>query len=52
MKAARAPDIGERMTVDGGEPLGTTPDEFARHLAAEVIRWQKVVLQAKIRLDG
>jgi tripartite-type tricarboxylate transporter receptor subunit TctC len=51
VKAAKAPDIGERMLADGGEPLGTTPDEFGRHLASEVARWHKVVRDAKIRRE-
>jgi len=51
VKAARAADIAERMAADGGEPLGTTPEEFGRHLAAEVARWHRVVKEANIKLD-
>lgn len=51
VKAARAPDISERMTATGGEALGSTPEEFGRHLATEVSRWRKVVQQANIRLN-
>ena len=51
VKAAKAPDITERMIADGGEPLGTTPEEFARLLATEVARWREVVREAKIKLD-
>ena len=51
VKAARSPDISERMAADGGEALGSTPDEFARHLAAEINRWHKVVKDANIRLE-
>jgi tripartite-type tricarboxylate transporter receptor subunit TctC len=51
VKAARSPDIAERMVADGGEPLGSTPEEFARLLAGEVARWQRVVREARIKLD-
>jgi tripartite-type tricarboxylate transporter receptor subunit TctC len=51
VKAAKSPDIAERMVADGGEPMGSTPEEFAKLLAQEVTRWQRVVLEAKIRLD-
>lgn len=51
VKAAKTPDLGERMASDGGEALGTTPEEFARHLASEIMRWQKVVRDANIRLE-
>ncbi len=51
VKAARAPDIGERMAADGGEPLGTTPDQFRQHLIDEIARWRKVVQVAGIRVE-
>jgi tripartite-type tricarboxylate transporter receptor subunit TctC len=51
VKAARAPELAERMAADGGEALGTTSDEFARHLAGEINRWHKVVRDARIRLE-
>ena len=51
VKAAKAPELGERMVADGGEALGTTPEEFARHLASEINRWHKVVRDARIRLE-
>ena len=51
VKAARAPDIGERMAGDGGEPLGTTPEQFRQHLADEIARWRKVVQVAGIRVE-
>ena len=51
VKAAKLPDIAERMATDGGEALGSTPDEFARHLATEMSRWQNVVREANIRLE-
>ncbi len=51
VKAAKAPDIGERMVADGGEPLGTTPDQFRQHLIDEIARWRKVVQVAGIRVE-
>jgi tripartite-type tricarboxylate transporter receptor subunit TctC len=51
VKAAKAPDVVERMAAEGGEALGTTPEEFGRYLAAEMQRWQKVVRDANIKLE-
>ncbi len=51
VKAARLPDIGERMAGDGGEPLGTTPEQFRQHLMHEIARWRKVVQAAGIRVE-
>jgi tripartite-type tricarboxylate transporter receptor subunit TctC len=51
VKAAKAPEVVERMALEGGEALGTTPEEFGRYLAAEMQRWQKVVRDANVRLE-
>jgi len=51
VKASQSPDIVERIAPDGGEPVGSTPEEFGRHLAAEIIRWRKVVKDADIKIE-
>jgi len=51
VKASRSPDIVERIAPDGGEPVGSTPEEFGRHVAAEIIRWRKVVKDADIKVE-
>jgi len=35
----------------GVEPVGSTPDDLARHIASEVERWGKVVAQAGIKSE-
>ena len=42
-KAARSPDVGERLRDDGGEPVGSTPEEFRQLIAREIPRWRKLV---------
>jgi tripartite-type tricarboxylate transporter receptor subunit TctC len=51
MKAARSPDIRQRLLDQGAEPIGNTPEEFAEALRAEVARWQQVVAASGIRAD-
>ncbi len=51
VKAAKAADINERMVADGGEALGTTPEQFRQHLIDEIARWRKVVQVAGIRVE-
>ena len=51
VKAAKAADIAERMAADGGEPLGSTPEQFRQHLIDEIARWRKVVQVAGIRVE-
>ena len=46
--ALQAPSIREKMAVDGVQPVGSTPDEFARFLRAETDKWGKVVRAAGI----
>ena len=50
-KAARAPDVTERLASDGGEPVSGSPERFQQHLANEIARWRKVVREANIRVD-
>jgi tripartite-type tricarboxylate transporter receptor subunit TctC len=51
LKALGRPDVRERLIGLGAEPAGTTPEEFAAFIAAEVDKWGKVVKEAKIRID-
>jgi tripartite-type tricarboxylate transporter receptor subunit TctC len=51
VNASQSPDIVERIAPDGGEPVGSTPEQFGRHLAAEIIRWRKVVKDADIKVE-
>ena len=44
-------DIAKRFAADGGEPVGSTPEEFRKLIAAEVPRWRKVVENARISVE-
>ena len=44
----KQPDLVQRFEADGGEVVGSTPDEFGRFLAVEVDKWRKVVKAAGI----
>lgn len=47
----KQPELRDRLAADGSEPLGTTPEEFGRHLKAEIEKWAKVVKAAGIRAE-
>lgn len=47
----RTPEMRERFAKEGQEAIGTTPEEFARFIAAEVAKWSKVVRAAGIKAD-
>ena len=41
----------ERFATLGIEPVGNTPEQFAEQIKSDLVRWGRVVEQAKIRLD-
>ncbi len=45
----RAPKIREVLAAMGAEPIGNSPDEFARTLRDEMAKWAKVVKVAGIK---
>ena len=47
--AMRSPDVSKQMLAQGFEPVGNTSAEFAKFIAAEIPRWEKVVKNAGIR---
>ena len=42
-KGARSPDMQKRLSDQGAEPVGSTPEEFSAMLKEEVARWAEVV---------
>lgn len=50
-KAAAAPDIADRLAEDGGAAIGSSPAEFSRHLADEIVRWQKLAKASGMKLE-
>jgi tripartite-type tricarboxylate transporter receptor subunit TctC len=51
VRSARAQDVVERLAPDGGEPVGSTSEEFARFIAADMARWSKLVKETGMRFD-
>jgi tripartite-type tricarboxylate transporter receptor subunit TctC len=46
-----APDFKERLATLGAEPAPMKPDEFARHVRADIQRWAKVVKESGATAD-
>jgi tripartite-type tricarboxylate transporter receptor subunit TctC len=42
-RAAKAPDVRQRLIDMGAEPVGNSPEAFGRELKEEVARWAEVV---------
>ena len=41
-QALRTPDLQQRLSSEGCEPVGNTPEQFAAYLKLEMTRWAKV----------
>ena len=50
-KAARAPDVVERLQRDGVDPIGGTPQELATLIARELPQWRDLAKAANIKLE-
>ncbi len=50
-RAVRSPDLRERFTAIGNDPLGTTPEEAATRIKQESARYSVVIKQANIRSE-
>ena len=48
-KAVKAPDSLKRLQGDAAEPIGSTPEQFAKFIAVEQGRWQKVLKRAQVK---
>jgi len=48
-RAVAMPDMVEQFTKQGMAPVANQPDEFARHLQAELDRWAQVIKDAGIK---
>ena len=49
LKALSAPDVTERLTAQGYQTVGNTPQEFAQIINTEIARWKTVVKTARIK---
>ena len=50
-RTARTPEIASILALEGAEPVGNSPEEFAVVIRTEIGRWQKLVGSAGIKED-
>lgn len=48
-RVVKLPDITQRFQLDGAEPVGSTPGEFAAFLKTEMQKWRGVIRDAGIK---
>lgn len=45
------PETRKRLAGEGAESLNVTPDQFAKHIAAEIVKWGTVTKDANIKAE-
>lgn len=45
------PDTRARITADGSEPVGSTPEQFRKFLHADMAKWAKIVRESGAKVD-
>lgn len=45
----KQPDINERLSKEGADPVGSSPQEFGRFMQQEIEKWRKVIRAAGIQ---
>jgi tripartite-type tricarboxylate transporter receptor subunit TctC len=48
----RQPDVRDRLIAEGVDPVGSTPEELAALIKAELEKWPKLLKQTGINLDA
>ena len=51
LRAIATPEMRERLAGGGLEPAPNTPEEFGRMIAAELLRWNQVIREARIKQE-
>lgn len=51
VKIARRPDMKDKLTGEGGDVVGSTPEEFAAHIKTELASSAKLVKSANVKPD-
>jgi tripartite-type tricarboxylate transporter receptor subunit TctC len=47
----KSAEVREKLAADGAEPVGSTPEQFAAFIKAEIDKWSKVVKAAGITVE-
>jgi tripartite-type tricarboxylate transporter receptor subunit TctC len=51
VKALKSPDVREFITKEGGDPVGSSPDELAKYFKREVDKYAKVIKAGNITAE-
>jgi tripartite-type tricarboxylate transporter receptor subunit TctC len=49
-KVIQQPDVQQRLTAIGFEPVGSTTDQFSKYIASEMAKYDKIIKDANIKV--
>jgi len=52
VKALAVPSVKENLGRQGVEPVGSSPEEFAKMIRGEWVKWEKVIKAAGLKGQG
>jgi tripartite-type tricarboxylate transporter receptor subunit TctC len=47
----KQPEVRDRLSKEGADPVGSSPQEFGSYIKAEIAKWSKVIRSAKIQAN-
>ena len=50
-KVLKLAEVRDKLVMQGADPVGSSPDEFAAFMKAETAKWAKLIKDANIRAD-
>ena len=50
-KALQTPEVGDRLTAQAAQVVGSTPEQFTVFVRTEIVKWAKVVKESGARID-
>ena len=51
VKALGTPEMKDKLSSQGAEPIGNTPEQFATHIQSELVKWAKVIKESGAKVD-
>ena len=50
IESLQAPDVVQRLTADGSDIVGSTPEAFGAYISSDVAKWKKLIKEANLAL--
>jgi tripartite-type tricarboxylate transporter receptor subunit TctC len=51
VKILNSPDVKEKLTALGAEPVGDTSEQFSAYVKSEVVKWSEIVKKSGAKVD-